>query len=481
MILYVFFHSLDDSISVSHSVFSLVLDVHTKHMDTVIKILATIEADNPGLEPLDLVIGLRKAAGIETPFIQNYFGPLSDDSRSTTLVLKPEISRLITSGIKHEVTGLGLEEGVVLTGDGFTVALTPLLLGLEAGLRSTSPRRVRGLYPLTLTNTLVRSFLHHSQSDPSTSSRVGTAGCWNSVKDPQEFTLSGVASLATDALVNGGMDGAILGKRLAETANSRPVKLSSFLKRYYNHQLTEAGLDSAPKLISQRRRTNFQKLVNLPLLRKQVARSLSTVQKLDKTIRQLKMEKKNMEEIVNQGLDEFIHAYIDCPPIVSRCMWEARPYKGTPTMLKLPLSYLYIHHTYEPSKPCLTFADCSRDMRSMQRYHQDSNGWDDIGYSFVAGSDGNIYEGRGWNWQGAHTKGYNSKGYGVSFIGDYTSSLPSKSAMDLVRNQLAKCATGGGRLVSNYIIHGHRQLVSTSCPGNAFYTEIRGWPNFREV
>lgn len=96
----------------------------------------------------------------------------------------------------------------------------------------------------------------------------------------------------------------------------------------------------------------------------------------------------------------------------------------------------------------------------------------------MAGSDGYLYEGRGWLWQGAHTKGHNSIGYGVSFIGDYMSSIPSNRTMDLVRNQLAKCATEGGKLVSNFTIHGHRQVVNTSCPGDAFYSEIQGWEHF---
>lgn len=98
--------------------------------------------------------------------------------------------------------------------------------------------------------------------------------------------------------------------------------------------------------------------------------------------------------------------------------------------------------------------------------------------SFVAGSDGYVYEGRGWLWQGAHTKGYNSKGFGVSFIGDYMSKLPSQRTMDLVRIQLAKCATEGERLVSNFTIHGHRQLVNTSCPGDALYSEINAWEHY---
>lgn len=75
--------------------------------------------------------------------------------------------------------------------------------------------------------------------------------------------------------------------------------------------------------------------------------------------------------------------FIDCPAIIPRCMWEAQPYRGTPTLLTLPLSFLYIHHTYEPSQPCLSFEQCSRDMRSMQRFHQVDRGWDDVGYRWA--------------------------------------------------------------------------------------------------
>lgn len=50
--------------------------------------------------------------------------------------------------------------------------------------------------------------------------------------------------------------------------------------------------------------------------------------------------------------------------------------------------------------------------------------------------------------------------------------------MELVRDQLASCAVGGGRLVSSFTLQGHRQVVNTSCPGDAFYSEIKGWEHF---
>lgn len=50
-----------------------------------------------------------------------------------------------------------------------------------------------------------------------------------------------------------------------------------------------------------------------------------------------------------------------------------------------------------------------------QIYHKYSTftGWPDIGYSFIIGEDGNIYEGRGWNTIGAHTYNHNYDGLGM--------------------------------------------------------------------
>lgn len=44
----------------------------------------------------------------------------------------------------------------------------------------------------------------------------------------------------------------------------------------------------------------------------------------------------------------------------------------------------------------------------------------DIGYNFLIGGDGNVYEGLGWNRQGEHTKGYNKRSICIAFIGTFT-------------------------------------------------------------
>ncbi|XP_026180252.1 peptidoglycan recognition protein 6 isoform X2 [Mastacembelus armatus] len=447
--------------------------VFSQHMDDFIQAVKQVEDQDPGAAPAAVLKRLRRAAGLNDAFIQHFLGDAQD---ATGPEVEAGLSDYISKAVRHGVSKEAREGGVVLTSDGTTVALGPLLLGIEAGFLSKSSGRVRGLYQLTLAKDLGLSARH----SPPLAQRLGPDGCWDSLTSPRVFTLLDALSPLTTAQVNGGMDGAVLGMEVSGKP-SRGLKLSSFLTEYYCHQLDHKGLDGAPRLISRRRRENFRELVAPVVLVRQVVKSVELQRRMKGRSKMEAKEKKHLMDVVKDTMEKFVRTYMDCPPIIPRCMWGAEPYRGTPTNLTLPLSFLYIHHTHTPSQPCVTFQQCSADMRSMQRFHQDDRGWDDIGYSFVAGSDGYIYEGRGWCWRGAHTLGHNSIGYGVSFIGDYVTNLPSQHSMGLVRDQLASCAVGGGRLVPDFVLQGHRQVVNTSCPGDALYDEIQDWKHFGEV
>ena len=78
---------------------------------------------------------------------------------------------------------------------------------------------------------------------------------------------------------------------------------------------------------------------------------------------------------------------------------------------------------------CFNFDDCAAEVRAIQDLHIDGNSWNDIGYSFLIGGDGNVYEGRGWNVQGAHTQGFNDVGYGIDFMGNFIDHLPPDISM----------------------------------------------------
>ncbi|CAL8264769.1 N-acetylmuramoyl-L-alanine amidase [Gadus morhua] len=454
----------------------------TWHMSDFIAALEQLELSRPGAEPSSLLHLLTRPAVQENPFLRNILGPRAVAPPGANATAPPgangtALPPYLARALAHRVRRDGREEGVVLTGDGTTVALGPVLLGLEAGLLSGAPRgRARALFQLTLAQPLALA----ARAPPAP---LFPDGCWDSPDSPREFRLSGVSLVGpralTTALVHGGMDGLVLGMTLASARPRGVASLSGLLRSYYGLPLISTG---APGLRASQRRDHFWQLVgDPPLLAKQVLRALDLQLRLEGRPKMKKTKRNQLVALVNAQMKEFVLRFMECPPIVPRCMWQAAPYRGTPTLLAPPLGFLYVHHTSTPAAPCLSFKHCAEDMRAMQRFHQDVRGWDDIGYSFVAGSDGSLYEGRGWKLQGAHTLGHNAVGYGVAFIGDYSSALPVDGALALVRDRLAGCAVATAALVANYTVHGHRQLVNTSCPGDALYREISGWEHFGNV
>uniref|UniRef100_H3ATT3 Peptidoglycan recognition protein 2 n=1 Tax=Latimeria chalumnae TaxID=7897 RepID=H3ATT3_LATCH len=426
----------------------------------VIRVIEDLEQHSDMASPRSVLELLRKASDYDDDYYRYLLGEISIPSTSLQF-LTNEQKAFIQHFMRDEVN-FSTENGVVLVHDGTTVAMGSVIVGIEAGLK------LDNLYAVALSKDIGQaSLLFHLNKSQML---MGPDGCWDSVASPQIFTLMDSPSLATNALINGGFDGVILGNYFTENRNSSP-KLSSVLRTYYSTE----GIAGMADMRSNFRRRNFLKTISMDSFSEQVRNSVYLVKELSKDQRIQKRSE------AADGFKSFIHTAAECPAVIPRCMWEAKPYKGTPTYLQLPLHFVYIHHTYEPGQPCRTFPGCAADMRSMQRFHQVDRGWDDIGYSFVVGSDGYLYEGRGWFWQGAHTLGHNSIGYGVSFIGDYTSTLPEGFAMDLVKENFLKCAVQGSKIISSYTIYGHRQVVQTSCPGDTLFNEIKTWKGFKST
>lgn len=111
---------------------------------------------------------------------------------------------------------------------------------------------------------------------------------------------------------------------------------------------------------------------------------------------------------------------IEIPNIVSRKEWQARPPVVRELMDKTPKPYVVVHHG-GIAHYCYDMKTCSAIVREYQNMHLDERGWFDIGYSFVIGEDGNVYEGRGWDYVGAHAPGYNTQSIGICIIGDFSS------------------------------------------------------------
>lgn len=182
------------------------------------------------------------------------------------------------------------------------------------------------------------------------------------------------------------------------------------------------------------------------------------------------------------------------PRINARSSWGARAPKVTPTdagELKLAV----IHHSVnsngysQPSVPAM--------LRSIQAYHMDANGWNDIAYNFAVDRFGGVWEARAGGIDraiiGGHAYGFNTATTGVVVLGDYRSVAPSSASVaaveDVIAWKLAQHHTpvtgtvtyrstvdthfgpAGTAVVRDRVV-GHRDVRQTSCPGDGLQSRL---------
>lgn len=142
---------------------------------------------------------------------------------------------------------------------------------------------------------------------------------------------------------------------------------------------------------------------------------------------------------------------------------------------------IVIHHTADAvtgdSRPGV------ERMRALFKYHAISKGWGDIGYHYVIDEKGQIYQGRagGEYVIGGHAYCNNIGSIGIALMGNFETEQPTQSQMqslqwlldtvskeydiDLTRNVLFH-----GKSINPIV--GHRDLLSTSCPGYYLYNTL---------
>ncbi|NWV20838.1 PGRP2 amidase, partial [Origma solitaria] len=427
------------------------------HMDTVLAILDTL--DSPAAF-LGLGLGV-----CSTPGCRAVLG----DPPAT-----PERPRGVTaaqwrllSELCHPATP---ERGAVLAPDGSTVALGPLLAGIEVGLRSAGFGRplptldppADPLLAVTIAEALGTSFLLAGDGDnATTATALGPGGCWDDVENPQNFTFQGPPTLVPDPVAIGAMDGVVVGTRVARGW----LSVAEVLRGYYGTG-NGSGAERPP---SSHRRRDFGALAGRARLEEEVAATLRVLMSLSPRPEVVRdVGTREVVEVARRAAREFSERYVECPPIVPRCLWGARPYRGTPSPLQPPLPALFVHHTLWPERPCRTFGHCARAMRDMQRFHQDTRGWDDIGYRSLS-SPGVV----------ARVVVTVTSCFGIAIVGDFRATLPDPDTLSLLRDQLVPCAVRSGHLRPDFVLRGHRQLGHTDCPGDALFQEIQSWPSFQ--
>lgn len=134
-------------------------------------------------------------------------------------------------------------------------------------------------------------------------------------------------------------------------------------------------------------------------------------------------------------------------------------YKWKGTLIKrVKTEMIVLHHA--ASKSCTP--------QQVHEWHLNKK-WSGIGYHFFISRDGQIFRGRPEDVVGAHATGCNSRSIGVCFEGDYTIQTMPIAQLEAGKELVAY-------LKDKYNItkvRGHRDLMTTSCPGENFpFNEI---------
>ena len=157
--------------------------------------------------------------------------------------------------------------------------------------------------------------------------------------------------------------------------------------------------------------------------------------------------------------------------IISRDIWGALPPKNAYSKNIAEKMGLAVHYTAMTT--AVDYKDELKQLKNIQKFHQVDRGWNDIGYSFLVGNTGRVYEGRGFGnrpaSQGSNTG--NKNYYSICWLGDAVGT-PSKEALASIK-QLWKHIGGE--------IKPHKEFKQTSCPGLYLTSWIGGLSVLKEI
>ncbi|MBO0934301.1 N-acetylmuramoyl-L-alanine amidase [Fibrella aquatilis] len=186
----------------------------------------------------------------------------------------------------------------------------------------------------------------------------------------------------------------------------------------------------------------------------------------------------------------------DCgkPQVVPVSVWRKglAPPKERP--IATTVQFVVVHHSAGSN----TVADYAEEVRNIYLLHTQTNGWNDVGYNFLVGQNGLIYEGRdgqgiidGDNVLGAHFCSQNSGTMGICLMGNFNDGQPNAASLTVLEQLIgwklkkegitdpnARATHASSGKVLN-LISGHRDgSCATECPGENLYAAL---PIIRQV
>ncbi|MCS6969654.1 MAG: N-acetylmuramoyl-L-alanine amidase [Planctomycetota bacterium] len=155
--------------------------------------------------------------------------------------------------------------------------------------------------------------------------------------------------------------------------------------------------------------------------------------------------------------------------LVPRSAWTSEPI-GPNHVLMGAVTKITIHHTDEHGG--MDELSDIEIIRRIEHYHRTQKRWAAIGYHYLIGRDGKVYEGRPARYQGAHC-GKNENNLGISVIGDFHRRLPNEKQLRALEAFLDDQRARYG--IPRSRVYGHRDIKPTICPGDALYAWVKNY------
>lgn len=139
-----------------------------------------------------------------------------------------------------------------------------------------------------------------------------------------------------------------------------------------------------------------------------------------------------------------------------------------------------IHHTNTDNSPDLSVGHAFQVSRQIQAFHMDHRGWDDIGEQLTISRGGHVMEGRDRslaaiqakrNVLGAQTLHQNQHTLGIENEGTYMTVRPTPQLWASLA-QVCTWLCHVYDLDPYRAIMGHRDFMTTDCPGDALYASL---------
>lgn len=149
--------------------------------------------------------------------------------------------------------------------------------------------------------------------------------------------------------------------------------------------------------------------------------------------------------------------------IITRRQWGARHsagFRAAPT----PARSLWLHHTVTRRPNDDDPAAERAAVREIEQVGQDRFGGG-VSYTFLVMPSGRVYEGTGYDREGAHTRGFNTHGRAIALVGNYDRDIVPSAMSDAVAALVAHGADQ--QWWPDQLSGGHRDAPgsATACPG----------------